>query len=999
MTTIGAGVSVKNLRMGGCSIGSVGFSVQTIDEHCVGCNRCMRICPIETANIAYRDTNDNIKVRVDASKCILCGACIGVCKHDARLVHDDTTRFFEDLKRGAEISVIAAPSIRTNIPEWKRLFRWLRDLGVRFVYDVSLGADICIWGHLRYMRDTTKPVITQPCPVVVSYCELHKSELLPYLSPVQSPMACTAIYMRGNGISGAIASISPCVAKAHEHEATGLIQYNITFTRLHEYLRANDIRLPEEESGFDHSDACAGALFPVPGGLTENIELFLDKPPHTKRIEGSSVFRYLDQYAQTDEAHLPELFDVLNCADGCLIGTGCRKEQNVFALDRRMDEIRAQADAKVEEGRQQLEKFDRTLRLEDYLRSYHAAPQTFDDVPGDEIDRAFELLHKNDFVKRNFNCGACGSDSCHQMARKIALGVNIPSNCVILSRDEAKTERERNAEHLNLVRNIGDTMFSTQASSYEDEVRASLRRLSEATDSASVAIWRRVGDGDDLKCERFSGWYDETSAKIAILGDWPDDLLARLKEGEQILVDVEKNYASLFTSNIKTLLIVPIHLRGEFWGFVDAACLEKRTFAKEDASLLEAAGILLISGILERELNESLVTAREEALEGTRAKSDFLSRMSHEMRTPMNAIIGMTHIGKKADDLPQKDDCLEKIDNASRHLLGVINDILDISKIEADKFELSPADFDFEEMLQRVVQVIAYRTEEKRQTLTVHVDKRIPPVLRGDDQHLAQVIANLLSNAVKFTPEEGHIRLSAELAKEEGDALVIRFDVTDTGIGIREEQKERLFLSFEQAENGISRKYGGTGLGLAISKRIVELMGGNIWVESAPGKGSSFRFTIRMQRAPDKVDDAKPEAAFVAEDGCFSGYRILLAEDVEINREIVCTILDFTQVEIDWAENGRIALKKFRASPESYDLILMDLQMPEMDGHECTRQIRALDLPRARQIPIIAMTANVFREDVEKSIAAGMNDHLGKPIDYDELMKKLGKYLLDADCK
>ena len=448
-----------------------------------------------------------------------------------------------------------------------------------------------------------------------------------------------------------------------------------------------------------------------------------------------------------------------------------------------------------------------------------------------------------------------------------------------------------------------------------------------------------------------------------------------------------------------------------------------------------------------------------------------------------------------------------------------------MSKIEANKLELSHVGFDFESMLQKVVNVINFRVDERRQKFYVNIDKNIPRTLIGDDQRLAQVITNLLSNAAKFTPEEGIIHLDANLLSEEDGVCRLRIDVTDTGIGITDEQKARLFKSFEQADAGTSRKFGGTGLGLAISKRIVELMNGDIQVESEPGKGSKFSFTIVIQRGSDEcrrlsageidwnnirifavddeleireffmdvsanlgvscevaasgeeavelleakdnfdiyfidwklpgmngielaerirvktegrstvimfssvdwnsiedaarsagIDKFLPKPLFPSviveiiveclgyanaaerdekdeEHEDFSGRTILLVEDVEINREIVLTFLEPTNLTIECAEDGLQALRMFSDTPDKYDMIFMDLQMPVMDGYETSRRIRMLDARRAKEIPIVAMTANVYREDIEKCLAAGMNAHIGKPIIFDEVLVTLRKYL------
>ena len=398
-----------------------------------------------------------------------------------------------------------------------------------------------------------------------------------------------------------------------------------------------------------------------------------------------------------------------------------------------------------------------------------------------------------------------------------------------------------------------------------------------------------------------------------------------------------------------------------------------------------------------KRLNEQLILAKDEAERSNRAKSDFLSHMSHEMRTPLNAVIGMTAIGKSAAGAERKDYAFGKIESASSHLLGVVDDILDMSKIEANKLELSPAVFDFEKMLQKVVGIINFRLEEKHQSFRVNIDREIPGRLIADDQRLAQVLTNLIANAVKFTPENGSIHLDTRLASEQDGICTIQFDVVDTGIGISAEQQTRLFHSFEQADSSTSRQFGGTGLGLAISKQIVEMMGGHIGIESELGRGATFSFTIRAERSAAEQEDANTagEHNIPAGDAAnlFTGRRVLLAEDVEVNREIVTSLLEPTGLEIDCAENGEEAVRLFREHPERYDAIFMDLQMPKMDGLEATRRIRALDHPRAGTVPIIAMTANVFREDIEKCLAAGMQDHVGKPLNLDAVMEKLRKYL------
>ena len=715
-------------------------------------------------------------------------------------------------------------------------------------------------------------------------------------------------------------------------------------------------------------------------------------------------------------------------------------------------------------------------------------------------------------------------------------------------------ELKEQHELMYLVNNVAALLLESDMDDYSDAMNQGMAMIGKHVEVDRVYLWqnytkndgklyykhvwrwvrRSIPESDVRQQEEFCyqdmpRWYEVLSARECVNG--PIDSLP------------EDEYRQMSRYDIESLLVVPIFLKNEFWGFASFDdCHRKRVFPEGEVNTLSSWGLLVVGAIqrnqiavnMQRalgktiELQHNLETALESAETASRAKSVFLANMSHEIRTPMNAIIGMTSIGKSASDSDRKDYCFSKIEDASKHLLGVINDILDMSKIEANKFELSLAEFNFEKMLQRVVNVVNFRVDERRQKLMVRIGGNIPKMLVGDDQRLAQVITNLLGNAVKFTPDGGSIMLETQCIEEKDGVCKLQISVTDTGIGISAEQQSRLFASFQQAESSTTRKFGGTGLGLSISKNIVEMMGGKIWVNSELGKGSTFIFTVNVARGSDKehslashninwdnvrimvVDDdpdileyfeeilkefgvscdvaesgadalglvenkgdydiyfidlrmpgmdgieltkalrtktSEPENAVVimisaaewseieseakkagvnkflskplfpstvfdtisdafnldtdiihdekkhAAAFTYENCRILLVEDVEINREIVIALLEDTLLKIDCAENGLEAVRMFKASPEKYNMIFMDVQMPEMDGYEATRLIRALEIPRAKTVPIIAMTANVFREDVEKSIEAGMNGHIGKPLDIDAVFEKLNAYL------
>ena len=472
--------------------------------------------------------------------------------------------------------------------------------------------------------------------------------------------------------------------------------------------------------------------------------------------------------------------------------------------------------------------------------------------------------------------------------------------------------------------------------------------------------------------------------------------------------DIRKvNYANVFSC-----FCTPAQLE-EIVGFANIARTEKKPVVFERTLDLgsdgnqrhyeihftpmhSAEGIFQGTFILFHDMTE-IIEAKKRTEQASNAKSNFLATMSHEIRTPLNAIIGMTTIAKGSEDPGRKDYCLERITDASTLLLGIINDILDMSKIEEGKFELSCTEFDFPAMLRRTVDLFEFRFSEKKQMFTLNTDPSIPVRIITDEQRLSQVITNLISNAIKFTPNEGKISLDIKRLDGGEDPLVCELELrlSDTGIGISKEQQAKLFQAFIQVDSSISRKYGGTGLGLAISKKILEMMYGNIRIESEIGKGSTFISTIRAEVPAHANDAAEPESGSAstaaAED--FNGKHILLAEDIEINREIVIALLEDFNLEITEAEDGQQAFDKYAAAPENFDLIFMDIHMPGVDGYESTRLIRALDHPSAKTVPIIAMTANVFKEDIEHCLAAGMNGHVGKPLDFDEVMMVLKKYL------
>lgn len=387
-----------------------------------------------------------------------------------------------------------------------------------------------------------------------------------------------------------------------------------------------------------------------------------------------------------------------------------------------------------------------------------------------------------------------------------------------------------------------------------------------------------------------------------------------------------------------------------------------------------------------------LATAKEAAEAANRAKSTFLANMSHELRTPMNGIMGMNDLLLRRETDPGKKAQLSKIQQASTHLLGVINDILDISKIEAERLTLEVVTFKLGEILENISSLIAHKAADKQIGFSINLSPEVAHLsLRGDPLRIAQILLNLTGNALKFT-EQGAISLNAKVIQETETDTLIRFEVNDTGIGISSEDQKRLFTAFEQADGSMTRKYGGTGLGLAISKRLVHLMDGTIGVDSRVGHGSSFWFTARLDKA-ELISESKQETGGLSAEerlkSQFANTRILLAEDEPISQEVARGLLEAAGLQVDLAEDGLAAVTL--AQHNHYALILMDMQMPNMNGIDATRWIRTL--PGYTETPILAMTANAFDEDRQVCLAAGMNDHIGKPVNPVKLFETLLAWL------
>lgn len=405
-------------------------------------------------------------------------------------------------------------------------------------------------------------------------------------------------------------------------------------------------------------------------------------------------------------------------------------------------------------------------------------------------------------------------------------------------------------------------------------------------------------------------------------------------------------------------------------------------------------GAILLSVVLRQKEQREKELQTELLMKTAQAKNDFLAKMSHDIRTPLNGIIGMNYIAstKAPPECTEVIECLEKVDFAAKYLLGILNDILDMSKIESGELRLSAEPFSLETLKDGIEMLMLSQIEGKKIHFSIDAPEIADYDYIGDQLRLKQILINLLSNAVKFT-EKGSVTLAIRNCPftEETDEVV--FSVRDTGKGMSREFMDHIFAPFTQEDDSIAASYGGSGLGLSIAKSFVELMDGTIEVSSEPGKGSEFIVTLHLKKT-ERMKRKNAGRQDSLKNLSFAGEHVLLCEDNELNAEIAEVILEKFNLKVDWAENGKVGLELFTQSvPGYYAIIFMDIRMPYMDGYETARSIRALERPDAKQVPICALSANAFSEDIRRSMDAGMNEHLAKPLEVDKLAGILKKYL------
>ena len=916
--------------------------VYTDTDRCIGCNNCLRGCPAFGANKAYINEQGKNKVRVIPQNCIHCGHCIEKCDYEARNYYDDTERFFGDLKKNKNISILAAPAIRTNfIGQHENLFGYLRAAGVRHIIDVSFGADITTWAYLKYIEKGNYGKISQPCPAIVNYIESRQPELIPELVPVHSPLICAAIYARKyKRIKDDFAFISPCIAKKDEimnKNTYGLVQYNVTYRKLQEYLEKNNVQLHlYEKAAFDFDTPGLGSLYSTHGGLRENIEFFTGNKLWIKQVEGEAeIYAYLDAVAEKkpDEVR-PHLIDVLNCRFGCNFGSGTLNYHSMDEAEYQIFKTKEEKLIQPQWLRERPKLFDEMFNIGDFHREYRQREITPISATTEELEESFRRLLKFDAQARHMNCHSCGFASCREMALAVFNGLNTEKNCIDYMRI-CMIEEQKELE----IANRAKTTFLARMS---HEIRTPMNAIIGMTELALRE------DITAATCEQLLTIKQAGANLLSLINDILD--FSRIESEKLEIIADDYLFSSLINDAVSIIRVRAIDSLIDFVVNIDSRI--PNALSGDEARLRQILLNLMSNAVkYTEEGHVSLVITGEIADE---SKVDLTIEVEDSGQG-----IKEEDIGKLFNEFSQVD----LINNKYREGTGLG---LAITK----------------HLVQAMGGDISVCSEYGRGSrFTVKLPQTIrsrEPVGLVEDPGEKSVLiyepCGICAESIAWTVNNMGVRFSLVATEAEFHEK------------IRGQTWPFVFVSSRMFEN-VKEACLESGARLALLADYGEAVAdNNLNLLARPV------YSIPAANFLNGVKDSFSygtgkyfSAGFIAPEA-----QVLVVDDVNTNLKVAEGLLRPYEMRVKLCGCGREAIEEVLSG--HYDLILMDHVMPVMDGIETASRIRALG-GKYESLPIIALTANAVSGVKEMFLQSGFDDFMSKPVDTVRLNKLLEEWI------
>jgi CheY-like chemotaxis protein/nitrogen-specific signal transduction histidine kinase/iron only hydrogenase large subunit-like protein len=971
-------------------------AVIVLDENkCVGCNKCIAECPVEGANASYLKDGRS-KERTNQDACILCGRCLDVCDHGARDYRDDTEEFFADLAKGERISVIVAPSVRHNFDNYKKLFGYLKQIGSNLIYDVSFGADITTWGYLRSAeQNRLDSFISQACPVIVSYIEKHSPELIGRLAPIQSPALCTALYLKKyKNVTDKIAFISPCIAKTQEFtDTSGLVSYNVTYKKIVEYLSTHNISLDRQiEKDFDDVGGGLGVAFSRPGGLRENVEYHTNNQAWVRQVEGiGRAYDYLGKYETRakEGKKLPFLVDILNCAQGCNIGTGTCKKINIDDIDAKTDQLKREKLKEKEVYKfgktvySLFDTFDKELDLRDFARTYKnkLSPVKQKEFSESDFDDMFRKLYKFDEESRRVNCFSCGYGSCRAFAKAVLNGDNHLGNCINYNRAVAK------AEHQEVLQQKLKAEAATRAKS---DFLANMSHEIRTPMNAVLGMTQLLLD-TELSQEQHTWAQIISQSGEGLLGLINDILDFTKIEAEHLrLESINFDLCSTVAEVTDTLSLRArekgLELIVSFEGDVPHSAVGDPGRFKQilynligNATKFTSEGHILVR-ISSRCVGEDITLIISVEDTGIGIPKDKLAHVFQKFAQGDESTtrrFGGTGLGLAI----------------SQKLIQMMGGEITVASKEGAGSTFSYTLHVKPGSNENTVQVMPDVSLQNRRALIIDdyaVNCKITKACLDRLGLRAEVattmkdgVQKILAAAQMRDPYE-FILLDYKLGENNGIQLcdeIISSKNIDPKPMIIMATAYGYFSSIEQlASHGVLGFMVKPFFPIQIEATLKLILNGRLTNTPTP---VVTRHTICKLLHDDQNGNSQTIEYF-------DNAKILVVEDMPFNRMLMKNVLNKYGCKVETASDGVQALQKIKES--SYDLIFMDCQMPEMDGYTATRKIREIEAPLNKHTPIIALTADAMSADRERCLKAGMDDHLGKPFRQEQVVEIIKKW-------